>query len=205
MELHEITPLRNSQEFSAIAVTWFNGFRTKHVMISKAMVSWSEVSEKCQKSPLRKSCNVGLRCEKSAGFLRSSDARCLPRGPKDWKNSRFRSGIETFKRPISDWKFQSRLKISSEIENKAPFMGNYQGRDWYFQARLEISIEIEICNPGLKTSSVWIENFTRSIGIEFFQSQGPLGRFGLPLRLGLRCERPQCQIASDVGSSDANH
>ena len=24
-------------------------------------------------------------------------------------------------------------------------------------------------------------------------------RFGLPLRFGLRCERPQCQVASDVG------
>ena len=30
-------------------------------------------------------------------------------------------------------------------------------------------------NPGLKLSSLWIENFMRSIGIEFFQSQGPLG------------------------------
>ena len=57
-----------------------------------------------------------------------------PRAPKDWKNSRFRSGIETFKRPISDWNVQSRLNISIEIENNAPFVGNYQGRDWSFQA-----------------------------------------------------------------------
>ena len=98
-----------------------------------------------------------------------------PRGPKDWKKSRFRSGIETFKRPISDWNFQSRLKFSTEIENRAPVVGNYQGRDWNFQSRWKLSIEIEIFNPGLKLSSVWFENFTRSIGIEFFQSQGPLG------------------------------
>ena len=54
-------------------------------------------------------------------------------------------------------------------------MGNCQGRDWNFQGRLKLSVEIEIFNPGLKLSSVWIENFTRSIGIEFFQSQGTLG------------------------------
>ena len=108
----------------------------------------------------------------------SQPLRCLrgfPEGPKIEKNSRFRSGIEIFKRPILDWNFQSRLKISIEIENEAPVVGNYQGRDWNFQARLKFSIEIEIFNPGLKFSSVWIENFTRSIGIEFFQSQGPLG------------------------------
>ena len=99
----------------------------------------------------------------------------VPRGPKDWKSSRFRSEIETLKRPISDWNFQSRLKFSSEIENKAPVVGKYQGRDWNFQSRLKLSIEIEIFNPGLKLSSVWIENVTRSSGIEFFQSQGPLG------------------------------
>ena len=40
---------------------------------------------------------------------------------------------------------------------------------------MKFSIEIEIFEPGLKISSVWIENFTRSIEIEFFQSQGPLG------------------------------
>ena len=55
---------------------------------------------KCQKKSPRKSCDVGLRCEKSGCFLRSSDAKCL--------------------------------------------------------------------------------------------------RFGLPLQFGLRCEHPQCQIASDV-------
>ena len=38
MELQEIIPLRNSQAFSAITVTWFNGFRIKAVMISKRMV-----------------------------------------------------------------------------------------------------------------------------------------------------------------------
>ena len=35
MELQEIIPLRNSEEFSAITVTWFNRFRIKNVMISK--------------------------------------------------------------------------------------------------------------------------------------------------------------------------
>ena len=58
--------------------------------------------------------------------------------------------------------------MSIEIGNKAPFVGNYQGRDGNFQARLKISIEIEIFNPGVNISIVWIENFTRSIGIEFF-------------------------------------
>ena len=81
--------------------------------------------------------------------LGNSEKKSEPRGPKDWKNSRFRSGIETFKRPISDWNFQSRLKFSSEIENNAPAVGNYQGRDWKFQARLKLSIEIEIFKPGL--------------------------------------------------------
>ena len=39
MQLQERIPLRNSQEFSAIAVTWFNGFWIKNVMLSKRMVS----------------------------------------------------------------------------------------------------------------------------------------------------------------------
>ena len=38
MQLQEIIPLRNSQEFLAITVTWFNCFRIKNVMISKRMV-----------------------------------------------------------------------------------------------------------------------------------------------------------------------
>ena len=33
--------------------------------------------ENARKKSLRKSCNVGLRCEKSGCFLRSSDAKCL--------------------------------------------------------------------------------------------------------------------------------
>ena len=36
-----------------------------------------------------------------------------PRALKDWKNSRFPVWIEIFKRPISDWNFQARLKIST--------------------------------------------------------------------------------------------
>ena len=38
MELQEIIPLWNSQAYSAITVTWFNGFRIENVMISKRMV-----------------------------------------------------------------------------------------------------------------------------------------------------------------------
>ena len=38
MHLQQIIPVRNSQEFSAITVTWFNAFRIKNVMISKRMV-----------------------------------------------------------------------------------------------------------------------------------------------------------------------
>ena len=38
MQLQEIIPRRNFHEFSAITVTWFNGFRTKNAMISKRMV-----------------------------------------------------------------------------------------------------------------------------------------------------------------------
>ena len=71
-----------------------------------------------------------------------------PEGPKieeiqdfapGLKFSSDQSQIEIFNR---DWTFRI------EIENKAPFVGNYQGRDWNFQARLKISI-------------VWIENFNR--------------------------------------------
>ena len=86
------------------------------------------------------------RVNPSSDFFRSFPGRGLPRGPKDWKNSRFRSGIETFKRPISDWNFQSRLKFSSEIENKAPLWGIIKvgivifKRDWNFQSRLKFSI-----------------------------------------------------------------
>ena len=71
-----------------------------------SLAMWKPISliwnhRKSQKYLLRKSCDAGLRCKKSACFLRSSDAKCL--------------------------------------------------------------------------------------------------RFGLPLRFGLRCGHPQCQIASDVG------
>ena len=44
MELQETIPLRNSQEFSAITVIWFNGFRIRNVMVSKRMVVFSENS-----------------------------------------------------------------------------------------------------------------------------------------------------------------
>ena len=109
---------------------------------------------------------------------------CDPRGPKDWKNSRFRSGIEIFKRPISAWNFQSRLKFSSEPHNKAPLCGELS------MSGLKFSIESENFKPGLKISSVWIENFTRSIGIEFFQSQGPLGYH----RCSSSSDAPYCAI-----------
>ena len=66
------------------------------------------------------------------------------RGPKDWKNSRFRSGIEIFKRPISDRNLQSRLKISSEPHSKAPFCGELT------RLGLKVSSEIEIFNRDWK-------------------------------------------------------
>ena len=61
-------------------------------------------------------------------------------------------------------------------------MGNYQGRDLNVQARLKLSIEIEIFNPGLKPSSVWIENFTRSIGIAFLFNRRALWVWDSPKR-----------------------
>ena len=99
-----------------------------------------------------------------------------PEGPKIEKIQDFAPGlklssdqsrIEIFNR---DWKFQASHTA------RPLFVGIYQGRDWNFQSRLKISIEIENFKPGLKFSSVWIENFTRSIGIDFFQSLGPLGK-----------------------------
>ena len=37
-QLQEIIPLSNFQVFSAVPVTWFNGFQIKNVMVSKRMV-----------------------------------------------------------------------------------------------------------------------------------------------------------------------
>ena len=44
----------------------------------------------------------GMSRRRMQGIPGKSFWESQPRGPKDWKNSRFRSGIETFKRPISD-------------------------------------------------------------------------------------------------------
>ena len=85
-----------------------------------------------------------------------------------------------------------------------------------FQARLKISSENEIFERAthrgpifcgeietlrLKFSSE-IENFERDwkfrARLNFFDRWALWG-FGLPLRFGPRCERPRCQIASDVG------
>ena len=64
--------------------------------------------------------------------------------------------FEIFER---DWKFRSRLKISSEPPTAALFfVGKSRRRDWNFRARLKISIEIE--------------NFERDW---IFWSLGPLG------------------------------
>ena len=43
------------------------------------------------------------------------------------------------------------------------------------QARLNTSSKIETFKLGLQISSAWIENFTRSIGINYFSIVGPLG------------------------------
>ena len=43
MELQEIIPLGNSQEFTAITVTWLNGSQIKSAMISKRMVEILEI------------------------------------------------------------------------------------------------------------------------------------------------------------------
>ena len=66
--------------------------------------------------------------------------------------------------------------MSSEPHNKAPFCG-------------------ELSRSGLKISSVWSEIFTRSIGIEFFQSQGPLGSQRFLRFLRLRCPSRTPEIA----------
>ena len=39
----------------------------------------------------------------------------------------------------------------------------------------------------------------RQIGVFLRSSDAKCLRFGLPLRFGLRCEHPRCQIASDMG------
>ena len=59
----------------------------------------------------------------------------VPRGPKDWKKSRFRSRIETFKRPIADCNFQSRLNISltifyADFGKELPFQTSWRGPSW---------------------------------------------------------------------------
>ena len=46
---------------------------------------------------------------------------------------------------------------------------------WNFQ-----SIRLKCSIPRLKISSVWIESFTRSIGIEVFSIAGPSGKQGAP-------------------------
>ena len=57
---------------------------------------------------------------------------------------------------------------------------------------LKFSIEIENFRPGLKISSVWIETLAWSIGIVFFESQGPLGKLQslLSLVFGFVKEEP---------------
>ena len=92
-------------------------------------------------------------------------------------------GMKKFNISLPVWSFQAtnlRLKFSIEIENskratqQGPFLWG-GGPGLKFQSRLKISIEIETFNPGLTFSTVWIENFTRSLEIGFFQSLGPLG------------------------------
>ena len=59
-------------------------------------------------------------------------------GPKDWKKSRSPSGIEIFNR---DWNFQA-----SHQPNPYFLWGILKVRDWKFQSRLIFSIEIENFN-----------------------------------------------------------
>ena len=143
--------------------------------------------------------------QKEAVLSPCNFATAHPEGPEIENVQDFPSGlkfssdqcqIENFNR---DWKFQARMRL------RPLFVGKYQGRYWKFQSRLRISIEIENFKPGLKFSSVWIENFTRSIGIEFFQSQGPLGiwqpAFWIFISLKLRdpCNgRPTPEKSEDV-------
>ena len=56
--------------------------------------------------------------------------------------------LKKFKIALRDWKFQSRLKFSSEPPTKPLFFlwEILKVRDWKFQAKLKFSIEIEIFN-----------------------------------------------------------
>ena len=84
----------------------------------------------------------------------------LPRGPKDWKFSRFLSGIEIFKR---EWNLQSRMKSSIEPHSKGSNCGEFSRsrlkcssenavfkREWNFHAKsLKISSVHQISfEPG---------------------------------------------------------
>ena len=62
------------------------------------------------------------------------------------KKSRFRSEIETFKRPISDWNFNRDWKFQARLKIRLLFWGIIKvgieifKRDWNFQSRLKFSI-----------------------------------------------------------------
>ena len=52
MQLQEIISLRNSQDFSAITVPWFNCFRIRNVMISKEWYLYSPLGSRVSSVPL---------------------------------------------------------------------------------------------------------------------------------------------------------
>ena len=57
---------------------------------------------------------------------------------------------------FSDWKFQSRLKVSISLENFNPDLDNSPQQEPYFQSRFKVSIwdwSLESFNPGAKS---WI-------------------------------------------------
>ena len=96
----------------------------------------------------------------------------FPKGPK----------IENFSR---SWKFQARLKISSEPPTKPPFLWgnsegqdwNVQGQDWNVQARLKISSEIEFFQSHWALRAGFGLQFW--ISVENLLSQGPLRWVGM--------------------------
>ena len=134
-----------------------SGQSKKHKILSRLCLSWVfrprlylESLGDCSYSFQGSSTLLSWQLQLPASFSKNT----FPRGPKDWKNSRFPFWIEVFKRPISDWKFQSRLKISSASENKASFCGEI------LRSGLKFSIEIEFFNRDWKFQA-WIEIFKR--------------------------------------------
>ena len=130
----------------------FTGGISKISKISK----FSRISRQWSDSPLFSTLLVFSRISRISRFSRISrkwtflkdpfSKRPLfpiptsPQRPKEWKFSRFPFWKIIFKRPISDWKFQARLKIRPLFGGELSRSGvNFSKRDWECQARLKLS------------------------------------------------------------------